>query len=542
MRLFCLPVICIILFILLSNCQNYNLSIPAYIKDKTSITRGISWTFTTAAKKGGAEYYAIPPDTGSTQPSIISVKLLNPQKYNLVLNVEDTGTTLGADIVVEQPAGDEVLIYINNAAIGDIYRLTLNMETDEGRKFEKYSISPIICNSDLSAGTLNVITTGTVPEANWSMQTQAQHPGIKKATLRFQRRKDGVSQRTYAPDVLTWNGTGFTDIPSGRTAINGGKIRFPMNYDSALVYGFEITIEDEYGFSYTGSSAEFKDPREVQDMYAIEDIIELISNIPAGNSGTITFFGNASGTSIDQPINITGGRTITIVVPDGEDAAMNRVTGYLGNFFTVDSFSSLTLGSETGTGTLTLDGKDPGGFPNFDSLVAVNGGTVIMHENTTLKNNHSGDISAIGTGPCAGVHIRNGGDFIMKGGVINGNTSNWDGRGGGVFVENGTFEMYSGAMIRDNSSGGTNAPGGGGGVYVGANGIFTMYGGEIKNNTAECEGGGIYISTGGRFIMNGGNIFSNSTLNGNYDGGFKEAGTTVIDGGGINGITDNTNF
>ena len=55
----------------------------------------------------------------------------------------------------------------------------------------------------------------------------------------------------------------------------------------------------------------------------------------------------------------------------------------------------------------------------------------------------------------------------------------------------------------------------GGGVYVNANGTFTMSGGTIANNTADVRGGGVYCE-GGTFSFSGGTVANN---NANQGGG-----------------------
>lgn len=79
----------------------------------------------------------------------------------------------------------------------------------------------------------------------------------------------------------------------------------------------------------------------------------------------------------------------------------------------------------------------------------------------------------------------------------NGTITHSSGKNGrGVYVETGSFTMYSGSIT------GNTAGGKGGGVNVGSSGSFTMYGGSIKNNTAGDNGGGVYA--GGTITVSGG--------------------------------------
>jgi len=102
---------------------------------------------------------------------------------------------------------------------------------------------------------------------------------------------------------------------------------------------------------------------------------------------------------------------------------------------------------------------------------------------------------------------------MRTGSTITGNTnSSYNGYGGGVYMDSGTFEMTGG-----NISG--NIARTGGGVYSGGaygRGTFTMSGGTISGNTAS-YGGGIYVQKDSPFNMGGG-IFTGNTAR-EYGGG-----------------------
>jgi hypothetical protein len=124
-----------------------------------------------------------------------------------------------------------------------------------------------------------------------------------------------------------------------------------------------------------------------------------------------------------------------------------------------------------------------------------------------------------------GVFVGANGSFTMSGGTISGN------RSGGVFVSasTGSFTMNGGTI-----SG--NSDGNGGGVYV-AGGVFSMNGGSINTNTASVNGAGVYVTddsgVNGRFTMTGGSIkgnTANSSGGGVYvdtSGGFEMTGGTI---------------
>jgi len=137
----------------------------------------------------------------------------------------------------------------------------------------------------------------------------------------------------------------------------------------------------------------------------------------------------------------------------------------------------------------------------------------------------------VNTGSGGGVFVGANGIFVMEGGEISGNNANagWFG-GGGVFVaSNGTFLMEGGVIDSNTSNLG------GGGVFVTANGTFVMEDGKISGNTLRSggnAGGGVRVETNGTFTMKGGEIFGNTSIT---SGGVHTNGTFTMEGGKILG-------
>ena len=106
------------------------------------------------------------------------------------------------------------------------------------------------------------------------------------------------------------------------------------------------------------------------------------------------------------------------------------------------------------------------------------------------------------------------GTFIMKGGTITENTANY---GGGVFIDCGTIQSpCGGRLIMEGGSIIKNTARYGGGLYI--EGISSMSGGMIDENTAEVFGGGVFVydSTKSIFTKNGGGtITGEDRANGN---------------------------
>jgi hypothetical protein len=155
------------------------------------------------------------------------------------------------------------------------------------------------------------------------------------------------------------------------------------------------------------------------------------------------------------------------------------------------------------------------------SAVTVAGGSFIMNGGTISGN--SGAVSGSGVG---GTVTMLGGSFVMNGGTIRDNTA----RGGGaVMVNRGTFAMNGGA-IRGNT-----AAGNGGAVVIGVDGAFTMNGGTISGNSAGVYGGGVSVGVNGNFCMNGGTISNNTAAA--YGWGVFVSGTFTKNGGTISGYS-----
>jgi hypothetical protein len=141
----------------------------------------------------------------------------------------------------------------------------------------------------------------------------------------------------------------------------------------------------------------------------------------------------------------------------------------------------------------------------------------------------------------------------MNGGTISGNSNSKaypfsSYGGGGVFVGNGgTFTMNGGAISGNSNSSSSDVGDGGGGVCV-ADGTFTMKGGIISGNldSSSQGGGGVFVRGGswwgeeGVFIMDGGEISGNTSFSGGgvyCGGGYYRNGLFTVNGGTISGNT-----
>ena len=151
-----------------------------------------------------------------------------------------------------------------------------------------------------------------------------------------------------------------------------------------------------------------------------------------------------------------------------------------------------------------------------------NGGGVFMGSSSGDFTMYGGTISGnTGHGVFMSTSgLENKGTFTMHGGAVSGNTVDAT-NGGGVFVGSGRTFNLSGGDISGN-----NAAGKGGGVYI-YNGSFTMTGGTITGNNAAENGGGVFVN--GAFKVSG-----NVQIKDNVQGGTKAEGAAVYTGGTTN--------
>jgi len=229
-----------------------------------------------------------------------------------------------------------------------------------------------------------------------------------------------------------------------------------------------------------------------------------LTNVSVGNFGQLeSAIANYATATSDMTITVTApiAMTADLSIPANPSGHTLTITGQqitrgvIGNLFHVNVDSTLILEN------IIIDGGSTGAFSDGGgALISVWGGTLVMNNGTTIRNN---TLSAPHVG--GGVFVSNNGTFIMNGGIINNNTV--AASGGGVFVAAGsTFTMNSGT-ISDNTAFR------GGGILAG--GAFTMHGGAVSDNIANNSGGGVQgpLTLGGSSVIN--NNINTATGNAN---------------------------
>jgi len=189
-------------------------------------------------------------------------------------------------------------------------------------------------------------------------------------------------------------------------------------------------------------------------------IINIESDITADGSTLSTTFGAA--TDIVVTIN-GGGHNITLNNTDPTNIHGSLLRIGMDQTVTINNLNLVGMASNSAS-LVIIDG-------NNASLTMIDG---------AIRGNVTDTASVIG----GGVQVINGGEFNMTSGTISGNTAGGSGtngnKGGGVYVGgSGTFNMNGGA-ISGNTAGSTN-DGKGGGVYV-ENGTFRITNGTINGS------------------------------------------------------------
>jgi len=247
---------------------------------------------------------------------------------------------------------------------------------------------------------------------------------------------------------------------SGHVSITGGTftlrdgIILDMQYDGRMMAGL------------AGVNVSFSSP--------------FVGNIP----GTFNMEGGTiQGVPGHQAVSVAGHSTFNMTGGTIQDTrTFYNVNGLLiGNAVGVNIFSGTfnmyygTIQNNHGPGvTLTSSGVE-----GHRAIFNMHDGVIQGNRGNSARGHHVG----------GGVHVLQHGVFEMHGGTIAYNMSAGDIGGAGVNMAGSTSDfIMHGGTIRNNVTGGT-----GGGVRIGDIRTFTIYGGNIINNSAR-DGGGIFVA------------------------------------------------
>ncbi|MCL2231500.1 MAG: InlB B-repeat-containing protein [Treponema sp.] len=336
--------------------------------------------------------------------------------------------------------------------------------------------------------------------------------------------------QTHPPTfTVTFDSAGGSTV-AAQSVIQGGMAAEPSDptrefIPAAGLYAFmQESLLSNYtfvGWYYGGAIYDFSTPITaaitlVAQWTAPAEIPTPVTGVAANDvAAALTHVNTNPGVFslvMDEHAYVTPGMSIAsgvklTIIGSGETQEIRLSSN--GVLFEVNADAALVLDRNITLVGRSIDGN--GGENNITGLVRVSGDLVMNTGSGISGNTSAGDINSVPTMFGGGVHVANGGTFVMHGGVISKNGSNHifgASGGGGVFVAyGGSFTMYNGE-IRNNEA----AIGGGSGVLVFSGAIFRMYGGSIIGNkiTSNSGGGGVSVNgAGALFEMHGGRISSN---------------------------------
>ena len=245
--------------------------------------------------------------------------------------------------------------------------------------------------------------------------------------------------------------------PDGQTVSAGGSVALPGQGGMARPgYTFSgwNTSADGMGTSYsagasytpTGNVTLYAQwTSDIPDNLSLNDIFGWISNNAVeGGSYPVTL--KADETIPPRTLSY-GGKNVAVILK-GDDTERTVTVNTNGSLFTLENGVTLTLGSN-----IALSGRSSNTAP----LLRVNsGGTLVMDTGSRIYGNTNTNNTYTYTYTYGGGVYVNGGEFIMNGGTISGNTASSSSSsssspcGGGVFNA-GTFTM-SGGTISGNTA------------------------------------------------------------------------------------------
>ena len=323
---------------------------------------------------------------------------------------------------------------------------------------------------------------------------------------------DGTKEKpfsTFSSAVDKIGSTGCKDVDY--------IIVFSGTLNESLSIGTTLTAENAKSLTVRGATG-----NETDQVHYSGTVVNIWTTIPVTLSDmtiTATGSGNRLGLSVatDSTVTLESGARITGVY--------NSYSSKSGAGASVSGTLIMKDGAEISNNTMSsYSTKGAGVFVNGGGSFTMDGGLITGNKLTYPSNGCDG----------AGVYVN--GTFVMNGGEITNNSTD-SGYGGGVYFygANGyKFEMTGGKISENTAVMG-------GGVYDYGYGAapFTMTGGEISGNTTTSDGGGVYIYASNAntpFALEGGKIIGNKAR-GNGGGVYLNNGVLTLAGG---EISDNT--
>jgi len=535
-------------------CDIYDKSIPDYLDTYTNKATVGDHSFTggTLSSPQGVPY----PNLILHDSAVITLKLRNPKNYEILTTLEyhNGSSWVSFEYVSNDPYGDysnvvnqslnfpgttftvkydpttQIRITINNAEIGQAYKLRIKLQDRETkREFDSYELPVFKCTNypepvgliTVRAGASNIGVVVDWQQLLRSGTTIGDHADANRLVISCSDL--GVSQ-TYTRELNpvtslwgSWSPGGINETGNPFFSITLGALT-PLvegrSYIVVLRFSNEAGVVTEISEALTAAAMDARIirgglPNEYPNLQDAFDSMDDHSE----TSATITVLRPIMN---QAPVIISGSKTINLV-SQGANTIQLAATG--GSLFTIDNGITLRIGDSSANGGASSGALTLGGVSNTAALITVKAATLEMYNGATISGNtgigggvsltntlarfymYGGNITGNNATNGAGVSVGSGGQMTMSNGSIAYNTATAS--GGGVYVSGGgKFEMNGSAAIQVNNA----STGGGVSVATGdAANAFTMNGGTIQGNSATTSGGGVYSAVS--FTMSSGVIY-----------------------------------
>lgn len=235
----------------------------------------------------------------------------------------------------------------------------------------------------------------------------------------------------------------------------------------------------------------------VEDVTTLKNAISSAGEGSVDNPYVIAVTGNSEGyidlsetMEINSHIKLIPAGNTNVIIGRNSEITEN-------NLFVINSNASLTIGDDTSTGSIIIDGGSENNITSTKSLINVDsGGKLILNKNCVLQNNICPDDYNSSNGSAV---YSNGGTIEINGAKICNNKVLRESKsGGGIYLENGSFYMNSGTFEGNSVSADGNKAYGGAIALYSCNLIQikdgTFYKNVVSATNTECYGGAIFIS------------------------------------------------
>lgn len=392
--------------------------------------------------------------------------------------------------------------YVSETGSGKL-NLRVKIKDPSGNKITKVEIVPKKCLS--KPNDTSAVTAGWNELSSWNTSKSAAiytsslsdfyiskngfKSGIWEVAVNF---RDNEDQLLYSSIqiICVYDNLETKTWESSKTVADSNEL-IPSTGENAGVLYLTTLLVDSYGLTdfYVDGSRTDNYTENGSPMYPFKTITKAIAVVNGLNRRDKTYtihIKNGSNQTVDSTIVVTSNLSIECYLSSyGDRQGSATITS------TCTTGPILQVGDGLLVSTLTIDG------------VRDTKNTTTLSDDTWSGLQLDSGRSSTGLST-RGVEIKEKGSFFMNGGSITGNKCN--STGAGVHVSSNAYFILTGGSITENNSG-TNQ---GGGIYVADGGDLLIKGGVIKGNTASA-GAGIYVA--GNISINGACYISGNTAN-----------------------------